>query len=268
MPSLIRSLIIIFYIESGNVKYKPNPTYSIMKAFILLQIVCLLTAFSPAYAATVPGGMVASYNNGTSPGTELEVTITIENEPRGNSSYFWAQMFYMDSNKKLEGYFGIQTGGSFGDRIVRKMFIFSIWNAIDAEAGPGASAQPFEELGTGYSVKLPYRWKQGVPYHFRLRKDEPISWRLTFSEPGKDEIYLGRIFVPEVVKIKPQFTAFTEYFRSLDNCADLPRVRAVFSDMLLDKTPVPAYSAINYGNCKTRAKGFIQDGAAVHEVNE
>lgn len=49
----------------------------------------------------------------------------------------------------------MQSGGVIRGEPVGKMFIASFWNADAAEAASGATAQPFDGEGIGYSVRLP-----------------------------------------------------------------------------------------------------------------
>lgn len=102
--------------------------------------------------------------------TSLQVTLTIEREPTPSGTYFWAQQFRPAGPVDHGGYFGLQTGGVIGNQIVGKMLIFSIWNAVEAQAGPSATAQPFGGEGIGYSVRRAFAWQENVPYTFRMQR--------------------------------------------------------------------------------------------------
>jgi len=198
----------------------------------------------------------------------MEVTITVEREPPSSASYFWAQQFYPNATVDHGGYFGIQTGGIINGQRVGKMLIFSIWNATDAQASPGAFAQTFGGEGVGYSIRKPFSWEEGVPYTFRLEKDGDFWWRLTVSHPGEVPQSLGRIRITRNVELKSRFVAFTEYFGTLPSCESLPYAKASFSNLRLGSAPIPASDCQPYGSCASAARGSLRGQAAVHEVGE
>lgn len=223
--------------------------------------------------AVVPGGLVHSHHAASGSATSMEVTITVEVSPPDNSSYFWAQQFFTSTTVDHGGYFGIQTGGNIKDEgIVGKMFIFSIWNAVQAEAGPGATAQKFGGEGVGYSVRMPYQWQANTPYRFRLEQDDEFWWRLTITPPNLPAIYLGRIRITQVVPLQTWFAEFTEYFGTLSACTDLPPTKASFSNFTYGEQSVAVWDASsipeqppNYP-CSSHAHGYILGDSAVHEV--
>lgn len=224
------------------------------------------TAASAA-AQVTPGGIVSSQGMAQGVARWMEVTLTIEQEPPAGSTYFWAQQFRPDATVDHGGYFGLQTGGLIGDKVVGKMLIFSIWNAVDAEAGPGAVAQPFGGEGIGYSVRLPFEWKEGVPYTFRLqRTGDPLWWELRVREPQGPPVRLGRIKVTLPVLLGPWLPQFTEYFTPVDGCEALPPARVTFSRLRFQGRGVPASAPTVYGPCAAWARATIDDGTAVHET--
>jgi hypothetical protein len=223
----------------------------------------LLTAAS---GALVPGGLVASRGHGEGTASTLEVTIRVEVAPPEASRYFWAQQFHPASSAHRVGYFGIQSSGNIAGRPAGRLFIFSIWNATAAEAGAGATAQRFGGEGTGYSVRLPYDWKEGAPYRFRLEKDGSHWWRLTVSEKGSDPFYVGRIRITEDAPLAARFVSFTEYFGEVEGCAALGFARAAFEDLRFGAQRIDPADNAPYGRCATSAKGWRRGGAAVHEV--
>ena len=233
----------------------------------LVYLLIVFLAFSSSGAlAVVPGGLVLSHNDGTGTATSMEVTITVEAAPPDSSSYFFAQQFYTSTTVDHGGYFGLQTGGVIGAQNVGKILIFSIWNADQAEAGPGAVAQTFGGEGVGYSVRMPFQWSQGISYRFRLEKDGSLWWKLTVADPVHGTIYLGRIRITQDVPLQPLFAAFTEYFRSLPTCTDLPSLEVSFADLMFGSTLLPVVDSFPYGPCASEARGKIRGNAAVHEV--
>ena len=229
----------------------------------LLLTLALATAAAPAYAV-MPGGLVAHSARTTGSATTAEVTMTVEAAPPDSSSYFWAQQFFTDRDHG--GYFGLQTGGVINNRNVGKIAIFSLWNAVDAEAGPRSRAERFGGEGVGWSVRMPFQWVQGVSYRFRLEKDGPQWWRLLLLDPAAGTHDIGRIKLPVDAPLQPVFAAFTEVFRAAPSCEAVPAARTVFSDLTYGGAPVPLELPVPYGNCRTEAAGSLRGGAAVHEV--
>lgn len=218
-----------------------------------------------AVATVVPGGLISHQVNAAGSANSVQVVMTVEAAPPNDSSYFWAQQFFTSRTVDHGGYFGLQTGGVVGNRNVGKMAIFSIWNATAGEAGPGATAQTFGGEGIGYSVRMPFNWQPGVRYQFVLEKDGAFWWRLTINGGG-NSTYLGRIQITQDVPLQPVFVAFTEFFRSLGSCADLPYVRTAFTDLTYGGQVYRPTSARAYGNCITSARGKATRVGAVHEA--
>ncbi|MEJ7928578.1 hypothetical protein WG922_01205 [Ramlibacter sp. AN1015] len=216
-----------------------------------------------------PGGVVSSQGIGLhDQASSLRVTITIEREPVPAGTYFWAQQFRPIGPIDHGGYFGLQTGAVIGERVVGKMLIFSIWNAVTAEAGPGATAQAFRGEGIGYSVRQPFEWRENVPYSFLMeRQADPRWWALQVTAPGMAPIALGRIQVSSPVHLGHWLPQFTEYFTPVAGCEAMPPARATFSGLEFDSASVPAQDAQSYGPCAPWARGFIAPGGvSVHEV--
>ncbi|TFZ04552.1 hypothetical protein EZ242_02040 [Ramlibacter rhizophilus] len=195
------------------------------------------------------------------------MTLTIEREPSPPGTYFWAQQFMPAGPVDHGGYFGLQTGGTIGNQVVGKMLIFSIWNAVEAQAGPSATAQPFGGEGIGYSVRRAFAWQENVPYTFRMqRQADPLWWALDISAPGMEPIHLGRIRVTQQVGLGHWLPQFTEYFTQLPGCHAMPPARAVFSNLMFDQYQVAAQDPTTYGPCRDWARSTIVNGASVHET--
>jgi len=214
-----------------------------------------------------PGGLVFSHNPGPGEATSMSSTITIEAEPGQPSSFFWAQQFFINSTVDHDGYFGLQTGGVLQGRTVDKMAIFSIWNAVDAFAAPGAVAEPFSGEGSGWKIGLAFDWKQGVPYTFTLSKIDGHWWQVTLRSPGAAPTDLGRIRITQDVNLEAGGAAFTEYFQPIAGCQSLPSTRASFSSLSFDgAAALPATDANTGGPCAEQARGTVVNGTAVHET--
>ena len=225
---------------------------------IFCSSICLL---STLVSAITPGGLVSSQNFGTGTSSSMEVTIQIEVAPPNSSSYFWAQQFWPNSTLDHGGYFGIQMGGNINGIKLGKMFVFSIWNAVAAEAATGAVAQKFDGEGIGYSIRKAVTWKEGTPYTFRLEKDGAMWWRLSVA--GE---LMGRIQITQDVQLQNGFLAFTEYFADVPSCNSVPYAKAIFSPITFNGVSLLATDSTPYGNCISIAKGSLKSGSAVHEV--
>jgi hypothetical protein len=235
--------------------------------FVPLIFVALLSLLNMLPAnAIVPGGLVASYNYGSSTASSAEVTITVEKAPPNTLPIFWAQQFYTKATIDHGGYFGLQTQGSLNGQNIGKMVIFSIWNADAAEAGPGATAQTFGGEGIGYSVRKPFDWSEGTAYRFKLEKDGTLWWRLTITDDLGGSTYLGRIRITQDVLLDVGYVAFTEIYGDVASCDAIPPFRTIFSNFRLGTTLLPAYGAAPYGNCVSSARGRIVGNSAAHEV--
>jgi Domain of unknown function (DUF3472) len=227
----------------------------------------VMSPTQPSPLNLVPSGLVSHQNNASGVSTEMGVTLTVEKAPPDDSSYFWAQQFFTSKTVDHGGYFGIQTGGIIDGQRVGKMFIFSIWNADLAEAGGGAFAQTFGGEGVGYSVRLPFQWVEGLPYRFVLKKDGGFWWTLSVTPKNSAMKVIGRIRITQDVPLQSVFVGFTEYFRQLGSCNDLPKVIVGFSDLTYGGQRVSVSSVNPYGSCKNFAKGGLRDPmTVVHEI--
>lgn len=101
----------------------------------------------------------------------IQADMTVEVDPGESASYYYSNTVYfprhhVDASGALHGaaYAGIQTNGHSGvdDRHVGKMAIFSAWDGMTGEAEPGGWGSRFAENGTGYSVRVPFAWEEGV----------------------------------------------------------------------------------------------------------
>lgn len=219
-------------------------------------------------AAVVPGGMAASntYAEAGSTAESSAAAITIEESPSTASYYFWAHQFFLTAQSDHNGYFGLQTNGLVGGRWVGKMVIFSIWNATDAIAGAGSTAQTFGGEGVGYSIRLPYEWSEGVEYRFHIFKEADFWWALEFQPEGGTSIYLGKIKITEDVVLQGASANFAEYFTSVDACERLPYARARFATVSFDDIPHDASRVRTYGSCADNARAYYDSSGVVLET--
>lgn len=123
--------------------------------------------------------------------------VPVAEAGQGPPSWFYALTFGILNGDG--GYVGIQTD-SGGQRA-----IFSIWHAVDATAGPGATASAFSGEGNGYQILLPYAWDASHVYEVEVRfliesgllSTDPRTWEgyITNLTTGV-RTYIGKIRTP------------------------------------------------------------------------
>src|SRR3954447_5615382 len=125
------------------------------------------------------------------PSLAWDVTLRTDPSPDG---YFWSHQFGLVGGE--QGYCGLQThNAELGGPIA----IFSIWAALDA-VGPGW-AGPFGGEGTGWSARIPYRWRTDVAYGLAVERapSDPGGtwWHASVLDPTTGESSsIGAILVP------------------------------------------------------------------------
>jgi hypothetical protein len=226
--------------------------------------VCLLGLAARDAAAVMPGGMASGSFSAPASSTTLEMIQRVERDP-GLQPYFWATQFWIDTAIDHGGYFGMQANGSNGSQLVGNMFIFSIWNADAAEPGPGAVATEFEGEGVGYSLRLPHDWQEGVDYRFVLSREADLWWRVRVYGPGL-EADMGRIRVTVAAPLRPGAVVFTEYYRDVASCTDVPPARARFHGMRQGNADGIPFAPNTYGNCAQLATASLDGNGMVHTI--
>jgi len=86
----------------------------------------------------------------------FDVFLTIDIDPGVQSAYYWAHQFGFKIGDS--GYMGLQTNGFMQGEWVGKMAIFSIWGALEVEAGPGATCDLLLARMKGGVVEYQYEW--------------------------------------------------------------------------------------------------------------
>ena len=224
-----------------------------MKSKYFIVLVCLLILatsilFIPKAKSftnsLVPGGI--AYVNYYWPSVQksekqtgyynFDLDLTIEEEPKEKSYYFWAHYFKFVNNTN-GGYLGLQTIGD------KKIAIFSIWGAKGATAGPGGSASTFSGEGEGWHCLLPFNWKEGKTYTLRVwelccadKEKEDESWvGIVIDKETKQEYTIGTIIVPGSYEWLDSWTsAFVEYFTEVDDCNSMPNFQSTFTNPIAD----------------------------------
>lgn len=171
----------------------------------------------------------------------FDIFLTIDVSPGVEGYYFWAHQFHF--NQGNGGYIGLQTNGSIQSQQVGKMAIFSIWDALGAEPGAGASSEQFTGEGEGWSCRIPYEWEEGRTYRLRI-------WELCCAhEPWKDEwwaawimdtstnqeTFIGKIKVPAFWQwLDENSVAWVEYYGQVNGCDYIPYANACFKQPSAD----------------------------------
>lgn len=191
----------------------------------------------------------------------LDFFLTINKEA---PQYFWAHQFSFKNGET--GYMGLQTSAQFKD-VETKVAIFSIWNAKNATNAPNGISASFGHEGSGYSCRIAYNWREGIPYRVRI-------WQLENAQSGdhwwgawvmdlqtQKEEFIGKILVPGSWSgLNTTSLNFVEYWGMQDGarhyCSEIPYTSATFSFPSLNNGTIPplhtSYEA--YGACATVAR--------------
>lgn len=105
--------------------------------------------------------------------TEMTVDITVQQDDFGDH-YYYAHTIYLNG-KNTENrepnimYAGFQNKGFNGKKWVGRMAIFSVWGAYEGKKEPNGWGVKFGGEGTGYSVRIPYKWNVGTTYRLTVK---------------------------------------------------------------------------------------------------
>ncbi len=201
----------------------------------------------------------------------FDIFLTIIVSPGVQGDYFWAHQFHF--NQGNGGYIGLQTNGSIQAQQVGKMAVFSIWNALGAEPGAGASSEQFAGEGVGWSCRIPYEWEEGRTYRLRIWElccaEEPwedewwAAWIMDTST--NQETFIGKIKVPASWQwLDENSVAWVEYYGQVNDCASTPYAKARFEQPTADDgnfSPQKLTSVI--GTTCTNAKITLMENKGV-----
>ena len=149
---------------------------------------------------------------------------------------FWALTFGF--NEIIEGgYIGIQT--EYGN-VKKGLFIFSIWNAVNAVKGDNDSfVVDFVGEGVGKSCRISIPLIESHIYRLRVwQLDSDITgtyygaWILDKSI-GK-EYFLGKIKTNKQATLSSSVSNFVEYYGEKKPCSKVPFSRALFYPIKFD----------------------------------
>jgi hypothetical protein len=169
----------------------------------------------------------------------LDVLLTIDVDPGVQSAYYWAHQFGFKNGDG--GYMGLQTNGFMQGEWVGKMAIFSIWEALAAEPGPGASCEEFTGEGEGWSCRIPYNWVEGRTYCLRIwvlgvDAQENEWWGAWIIDTSTNqETYIGKIKVPGSWQwLDDSSVVWVEYYGQVNDCASTSYAKASFEQPTAD----------------------------------
>ena len=229
---------------------KRNNNILLLPVYVLLLI--LLSSCSgngyipvPTQEQITPGGMAYMWYDWPQLSVNgfynFDVLLTIDVDPGVQSAYYWAHQFSFKNGEI--GYMGLQTNGYMQGEWVGKMAIFSIWDALAAEPGPGASCEQFTGEGEGWSCRIPYNWIEGNIYCLRFWEvccaEQPWedewwgAWIIDTS--SNQETFLGKTKVPGSWQWLDNSSAvWIEYYGQVNDCASTPYAKARFEQPTAD----------------------------------
>ncbi|PKP58969.1 hypothetical protein CVT91_07575 [Candidatus Atribacteria bacterium HGW-Atribacteria-1] len=171
----------------------------------------------------------------------FDIFLTIDVSPGIQSAYYWAHQFHFSQGGG--GYIGLQTNGSIQAQQVGKMAIFSIWNALEAEPGDGATCEYFTGEGEGWSCRIPYNWVEGRTYRLRIwelccahKPWEDEWWGAWITDTFSDkETFIGKIKVPSSWQwLDNSSVVWVEYYGQVNDCDSIPYAKARFEQPTAD----------------------------------
>lgn len=146
---------------------------------------------------------------------------------------FWALTFGF--NELADGgYIGIQTDYS---SIEKGLFIFSIWNAVDAEKGDANSYfLDFGGEGVGKSCRISIPLVESHVYRLRIGKleveNDGTYWGAWINEKTENKSYfLGKIKTKNETSLSNRISNFVEYYGDETSCDNVPYSSVTFSSV-------------------------------------
>ena len=224
-----------------------------------------------------PGGLAYNWYNWpySSQGfNEFEVDLTIDIDPGAQSAYYWAHQFpFKDGDG---GYMGLQINGYIsGLGPVGKMAIFSIWDALDAEAGPGAHCEEFGGEGEGWSCRKQFNWVEGHTYGLRVKfeglDEQQNKWwgAYIIDKTISEETFLGKIKVPYNWKGLDNSVVWVEYYGEVNGCRAIPHAKVRFEQPMADNEYAPESVYPIYGErCTNSSITIIGNTGVIFETGK
>jgi len=224
-----------------------------MRKYVVLVLITLLASTISGCSASIPSSPTPSPQERITPGGmadawyswpvvsgsgfyNFDILLTIDVDPGIQSYYYWAHQFNFRNGDI--GYMGLQTNGIIQGSWVGKMAIFSIWNALGAEPGPGASCEQFSGEGEGWSCRIKYNWVEGRTYRLRIwefpsENSERDKWwgAWVIDTFTGQETFIGKIKVPSSWQMLDSSSCiFVEYYGQVNDCDSIPYAEARFEE--------------------------------------
>lgn len=239
----------------------------------LISLLCLLGCTGngyipePSQGNITPGGMAYCWYGwpwiSEKGFDDFEISLTVDVDPGNQATYYWAHQFgFRDGDG---GYMGLQTKGYKQGKCVGKMTIFSIWDALDAEPGPGASCEEFGGEGEGWSCRKKLNWIKGNTYNLSIRLEgvdlEQNKWWGAYivDTTASNETFLGKIKVPASWKgLDNSSVIWVEYYGKVSDCNSIPYAEARFEQPKANNgTQIPQKLTIEEGTTCPNAASAI-----------
>ena len=228
---------------------------------------------APPQGQITPGHMaVIWYDWPQSSGSgfnNFDVLLTIDVAPGVQSAYYWAHQFAFKNGDG--GYMGLQTNGCMQGQWVGKMAIFSIWDAMAAEPGPGASCEEFIGEGEGWSCRKKYNWVEGHTYCLRIEaygvdEQENEWWGAWIIDTSMEqETLIGKIKVPGSWQwLDNSSVVWVEYYGQVNDCDSIAYAKARFEQPTADNGSfIPQKLTPVIGTTCTNAKITLMENQGV-----
>jgi len=226
----------------------------IISLFVCISFLIILVSCSGnGYAPIPPQGQITSggmaytwYDWPQLPVSgfyNFDVLLTIDVDPGIESAYYWAHQFGFKNGDG--GYMGLQTNGFMQGEWVGKMAILSIWEALEAEPGPGASSEEFTGEGEGWSCRKKYNWVEGHTYCLRIEacgvdEQENEWWGAWIIDTStSQETLIGKIKVPNSWQgLEDYSVVWVEYYGQVNDCDSIPYAKARFEQPTADNNSI------------------------------
>ena len=200
-----------------------------------IGIIATVTAICLAIA-TPAHGMWAYWGRWT-PVVRFEQRYTID---AAGATSFWSTQFNFVEQPHSGGYVGVQTDGWGLEHGQTDLAIFSLWEAVSVQPGPGASCGEFGGEGVGLSCRVPITVEVGHQYGVVVERSAVGAGKRAWSTftawvsnyTTGEQAQLGSITVPYVVAMTPPAN-FIEYFGPTRACEWRPYAAATFQAPLV-----------------------------------
>ena len=133
-----------------------------------------------------------------------------------------------------------------------------------------ATAERFTHEGIGYGLRLPYDYRQGVTYRFRVSKESGGWWTVVLRDLSNGaEVALGRILGKSMWGgLRSDVANFTEVYSRVPSCAALENARVRFDPPTTRGGTVQANLTNHhtYGACASSARTTASGSTLIHEM--